>query len=201
MAIGSFAKRREEAEKAGLLGKGEYLKLREGENRFRLLSECIPHSSTYQGKRNFKWLCYVIDRADGKVKPFFMPHKIYKQIEALQVSEDYGFQDVPLPYDLTLTAEKARTIDVVYTLMPARKETNLTDVEMHDFDSQKPIAELHKALLEKQTKNGGQSSPPPPSDDDLHSEPVYDPNDVPFAWLLPLLLPISLFGLGVLSWV
>lgn len=57
-----FAARMKEAEKAGMLGSGDYLKLKAGANRFRLLSECLPHEGEYQGRKNFKWLCYVLDR-------------------------------------------------------------------------------------------------------------------------------------------
>src|SRR4051812_22107250 len=112
----NFAERRKEAEDAGLVGGSDYLKLKEGDNRLRLMTECLPHAGTYQGKKNFKWLCYVIDRRDGKVKPFFMPHKIYKAIEALQMNPDYEFFDVPMPYDVTINAVKAGTKDVVYTV-------------------------------------------------------------------------------------
>jgi hypothetical protein len=97
------------AEEAGLTGGGDYLKFKEGDNRFRLMSECLPHAGQFKGESNFKWLCYVLDRRDGKVKPLFMPHTIYKQIVALQTNEDYAFQDVPMPYDLTVNAIGAGT--------------------------------------------------------------------------------------------
>jgi hypothetical protein len=82
----NFAASREKAEKEGLLGRGDYLKLVEGDNRTRLMSECLEHPGEYQGKPTFKWLCYVMDRKDGKIKPFFMAHTIYKAIEALQLN-------------------------------------------------------------------------------------------------------------------
>jgi len=164
-----------QAEDAGLVG-GDYLKLKEGDNRMRLMSECLPHEGEYQGKRNFKWLCYVLDRKDGKVKPFFMPHTIYKQIVALQQNPDYEFSDVPMPYDLTINAKGAGTKDVVYTLMPARKNTDLTGAELVLLNEQKSLKELQQALREKQAKGG--NSAPPHSDDD-HSGPVGD-SDVPF---------------------
>lgn len=145
----SFADRRKEAEKAGLLGSGDYLKLKEGANRMRLMSECLPHAGEYQGRKTFKWLCYVVDRVDGKVKPFFMPHTIYKQIESLQVSEDYAFADVPMPYDLTINAKGAGTKEVEYAVVPARKNTNITPGEMDDFDKCKPLKELQAALNDK----------------------------------------------------
>lgn len=176
-----FAKTRKEAEKAGMLGSGDYLKLKEGPNRFRLMSECLPHPSTYQGKKTFKWLCYVIDRVDGKVKPFFMPHKIYKGIEALQFSEDYPFSDVPMPYDLTITAVKAGTMDVEYTLMPARKETIVTPLEYQELAKAKPLAELQKSLKEKKRDDAPQPTQDDhaPHGDDEHSQPLTD-DDIPF---------------------
>lgn len=153
MAV-DFAAKRKEAEKQGLISGGDYFKLREGANRFRLMSECLPHNGEYQGKPNFKWLCYVIDRFDGKVKPFFMAHSVYKQIEALQQNPDYEFNDVPMPYDLTINATGAGTKDAKYTVVPARKNTDVTGDEMAAFDEVKPIDELQKALLEK---SGGKS--------------------------------------------
>jgi hypothetical protein len=134
------------------------------------MSECLPHAGEYQGKRNFKWLCYVLDRQDGKVKPFFMPHTIYKQIEALQVNEDYAFEDVPMPYDLTVHAAGAGTKEVKYTLMPARKNTPVTAIEHQELAAAKPLADLKKALDEKNATRAQNGQPredePPPLDEE-----------------------------------
>lgn len=158
-----FSTLRKEAEKAGLLGSGDYLKLREGSNRLRLMTMCLPHSGEYQGRKTFKWLCYVVDRVDGKIKPFFMPHLIFKQIEGLQGSEDYAFNTIPMPYDLTINAKGAGTKEVEYTVVPARKNTPVTDTELTDLDQAKPLKELQAALLEKKTAN--QSAPVASHDD------------------------------------
>lgn len=146
----NFTANREKAEKEGLLGKGDYLKLQEGDNRIRLMSECLEHPGEYQGKPTFKWLCYVLDRRDGKIKPFFMAHTIYKAIEALQMNEDYKFEEVPMPYDVTINAKGAGTKEVVYTLMPARANTPLTPAERALLTGTQPISDLQAALREKQ---------------------------------------------------
>jgi hypothetical protein len=165
-----FAAAIKDAEKAGLLGGGDYLKLKAGDNRFRLMSECLPHEGEYQGRPNFKWLCYVLDRAEGKIKLFFMPHRIYKQIAQLQKSEDYAFTEVPMPYDLTIGADaKVGTKDVTYTLTPARKNSELTTAELKAWAEVKPLKEVQKALFEKNAKGGGSvphDDAPPHSDDD-----------------------------------
>jgi hypothetical protein len=76
----NFAEVRKRAESEGLLGAGSYLKLQEGDNRIRLMSECIEHPGEFNGKPTYKWLCYVLDRRDGKNKPFFMANTIYKLV-------------------------------------------------------------------------------------------------------------------------
>ncbi len=148
-----FGARMKEAEKAGMLSSGDYLKLKAGPNRFRLVSECLPHEGEFQGRKNFKWLCYVLDRVDGKIKPFFMPHTIYKQIVEFQRSDEYAFEDVPMPYDLTITADaKVGTKEVKYTLTPARKNTELTVEEQAQLATVKPLADVKKSLDEKKGK-------------------------------------------------
>lgn len=145
----NFSEARKKAEEQGLSGGASYLKLQEGDNRIRLMSECVAHEGEYQGKPTFKWLCYVIDRKDGKIKPFFMAHTIYKQIEALQMNTDYAFDEVPMPYDVTVNAKGAGTKEVVYTVVPARQNTQLTPAELALWRGTQPIAELQKALREE----------------------------------------------------
>lgn len=155
----NFAERRKQAEEEGLLGSGDYFKVKEGDNRIRLMSECLPHADTFKGERNFKWLCYVVDRRDGKIKPYFMPHTVYKQLEALQTNEDYAFSDVPMPYDITVNATKAGTKDAKYTVIPARKETPLTYEEREQFADAKPLSDLQKMLKEKRAKDEPEPAP------------------------------------------
>ncbi|HZS04317.1 MAG TPA: hypothetical protein VFD58_05730 [Blastocatellia bacterium] len=145
----NFSSAREQAEKEYGLGKGEYLKLKNGNNTFRLLSECIPYESTYNGKKNFKWVCWVLDRADKVVKPFFMPHSIYKTIEDYQFNPEYAFEEVPMPYDITIHAKNAGTIDAEYTVTPARQNTLLTAEELAEFEKRIDITEFVQKLREK----------------------------------------------------
>lgn len=147
-----FGAARKAAEAAGLLSSGDYLKLKEGDNRLRLMSACLPHAGEYQKRKTFKWLCYVLDRVDGKVKPFFMPHTIYKKIEALQVNEEYAFTSVPMPYDLNIHAKGAGTKEVEYSLIPARKNTELKPDELSALRAMKNLGELQAALKEKDGK-------------------------------------------------
>jgi hypothetical protein len=168
-----FGAERKAAEAAGLLSSGDYLKIKEGDNRIRLMSRCLPHDGEYKGKRNFKWLCYVLDRVDGRIKPFFMPHTIYKKIEALQTNDDYAFSSVPMPYDLTINAKGAGTKEVEYSLIPARRETPLTAHEQSALLEMKPLGELQAALKEKDAKQ------PQQHDEHDQREQLYDDDGRP----------------------
>jgi hypothetical protein len=140
------------------------------------MSECLPHRGEYNGVPNFKWLCYVLDRRDGGVKTFFMAHKIYKQIESLQLNPEYAFADVPMPYDLTISVKNAGKKEAEYTLIPARKETPLSEDEIDAFAAAKPIADVQKAIKEKNAK--AESDKPPVENEPPVSE--LDEEHVPF---------------------
>lgn len=145
----SFSSAREQAEKEFGLGRGEYLKLKEGNNTIRLMSPCVGYESEYKGKKNFKWVCWVIDRADNVIKPFFMPHSIYTDIEAYQMTPDYAFETVPMPYDVTITAKGAGTKEVKYTVTPARSNVPLTGAETEEFGKRIDIHEFVQKLKDK----------------------------------------------------
>ncbi len=148
----SFQTSYQQAEKQYNLGRGEYYKLQEGDNKIRLVSECLPHESEYKGKMTFKWLSQVIDRKDGKIKPFFMPITIYKQIEALQLSDDYAFEEVPMPYDITIRAIGAGTKEVKYSTIAARKNTPVTEEEYTAISEAPTVQELQDKIRESENK-------------------------------------------------
>lgn len=137
------------AEKEYNLGKGEYFKPQDGDNKFRLVSVCLPHEGEYNGKPTFKWLCQILDRKDGKVKPYFMPHKVYGQIRDLQLDEEYRFSSVPMPYDLNLKVQNAGDLSVVYNTIPARTSTPITTEEQNLITEAPTVQELQAKVREK----------------------------------------------------
>ena len=80
------------------------------------------------------------------MKPYFRPVKVYRQIEALQENPDYRFDEVPMPYDLTLNAKAAGTKEVVYTILPARANVALTAAELDLVAKAGTVAEFQQAL-------------------------------------------------------
>lgn len=157
-----------DAEKAGYVQGGDRFKIKEGPNRIRIVTEPIPHQGSYQGRPNFKWLVYAIDRADGQVKLFFMPHTICKVVRDLQKSDDYAFEDFPMPFDVTINATHAGTKEVEYSVTAARQNKDLTPAELAEVAKKKPIADVHKALKEKEAQKAPEYEAPP-----------FDPDEIP----------------------
>lgn len=141
-----FSANRQKVEKQYNLGKGEYFKVKDGDNKIRLVSACLPHSGEYQGKPNFKWLCQVIDLVDGKVKPYFMPDRIYQNIMSLQMDEDYSFDEIPMPYNINIRAENAGTKEVKYAVIPSPKRIPLTPEQEEAIKEAPSVEELQKKI-------------------------------------------------------
>jgi hypothetical protein len=96
-----------------------------------------------------------------------MPHGVFKQIEALQTSDDYAFEGTPMPYDITINAVHAGTKEVEYTVVPAKKETPLTAEERNDYENKKPLKELQQAIRAKN------------EDRQLERSNGFDPEEIP----------------------
>ena len=122
----------EEAKKA----EGNTFKLKEGNNVIRIVSEFLLDSwpSKFDGKPGRKFVGFLIDRADGAIKPAWLAKNVMDQIANYQLTPDYAFDGVPLPYDINIFTKNAGKLDVVYTVQPARKNTPLSDAEKAAVD-------------------------------------------------------------------
>lgn len=145
----SLSEAYKQAEKQYGLGKGEYFKHQEGANKMRVVSKTLPHESEYNGAKTFKWLCQIIDARDGKLKPYFMPMTVFKAIESLQLSDDYSFNEMPMPYYINVNAKDAGTKEVKYSVIPARENTPLSKSELKAIEEAPTVEELQDKINEK----------------------------------------------------
>lgn len=162
-----FNANRQQAEKQYNLGKGEYFKVKTGDNKVRLVSECIPHAGEYNGKPTFKWLCQVIDLLDGKVKPYFMPDGVYKQILSLQLDEDYSFDEVPMPYNINIFTENAGELTAKYTVRPSPKRVELTAEQQIAIKAAPSVQELQAKIWENDKEKVPMATPITQEEKDL----------------------------------
>jgi len=100
-------------------------------------------------KPNLKWLMYVIDRKDGAVKQAKMPWTVFKRLGELQMMEDWAFDGVPMPYDLTISAIGAGTKEVEYAITPSPKREPITAEQMDELAKKMPIDQVVERIKEK----------------------------------------------------
>jgi hypothetical protein len=139
---------------------GSYLKLKEGNNIIRVVSEFLLYESTFtnqqtgETKKTKKFVGYVLDRADGTFKPAFLARTIVGKIGDLQLSPGCEFDGVPMPYDVNVRANGAGTIDVEYNVIPMPR-SDLTADELAEV-SKLDVAEFIASLDREQ---GAQPAP------------------------------------------
>ena len=144
----------------------KFLKLKQGENKVRIVSEVGVFGKHWIDKKTIicvgkdkgchmcvagnlpkpQWLCWAIDRADNKIKQWEMGYTIIQQIQKLAQSEEYGFDDLP-PYDITVI-KQGEGLETEYSVIAARKDTPLTEVEQDEIENLPAIPEI----LEKKKK-------------------------------------------------
>ena len=121
------------------------MKLVDGENKVRLVSEFEQFISVFKDQPpKTRFVAYVIDRVDGKVKPFTFGAQIAGGIQALATSSEYAFGNLP-PYDIIIT-KSGSGMDTEYKVNAARKDTPLTEEEKEMVAKENPIAELARKL-------------------------------------------------------
>ncbi len=121
---------------------GKYLKLQDGPNKVRLVSEPKQIWKVFNGKdtetitdasaakakdAKMRFAMYVIDRAAGEVKIAEFGPSIMGQVADLAESDEYGFEGLP-PYDMTIVKEGSG-MDTEYKVIAARQNTELTTEE------------------------------------------------------------------------
>ncbi len=171
----------------------EWFKITEGENRIRILSDgemifehfkrgvCIGKEEgcpvCMEGEKpSMRVLFWILDHKDGKVKLAKLPYMIFKMIASYQKNPEYAFTEVPMPYDLTITAKNAGTKEVEYGLIPARKETPVSNEVIEKLSKEKMPNEIVKAMKEKALKSAGKK---PIEKVEYPAEDI-NPDDIPF---------------------
>lgn len=148
-------------------------------------------------KTSFRKLYRIIDRkkihnAEGEeieagIKLIKLGSKIIKQLDALAENEDYSFDSFPMPYDITINAVGAGTMEVEYSVVPSPKMIPLTETEVADLAKEHSPADIVKTMKENQMKKDGTFVAPSGETAQASSGPGIEypkedinPDDIPF---------------------
>lgn len=148
--------------------KNGFLKLKEGENKIRLVSEfgertthykkgeCLKDNCPFckeerdlpkkEKTRRVSYMCHVIDRSDNEFKIAEFGPMIMEQLVSLASNSQYGFDVIP-PYDITIN-RKGQGLATEYTVIADRGDTALTESEKEIISK----LELPSVIIEKMVK-------------------------------------------------
>lgn len=161
-----------------------YLTIKEGDNRFVLLSNIAPLAQVFEGGKyraakegdvnpSIKGVCWVWQ--EGLVKQAKLPYQVVKAIRGLSQNKDWDFT-LPFPHVLTLNAVGAGTKEVKYTLTPSPKKTEIPANILTELSKKKKPEEIVEFIKtgKRETEEDTRDVPP--------SEPVQEvsPDDIPF---------------------
>lgn len=179
------------------IGGGDWMKLQEGDNKIRIVSEFEDYGTHYNpttkksivclgkekcevclsdpdNKPRVQFLGWVIDRKDNKIKLLRIGFKAHKQIGELAKSEDYGFDEVP-EYDVTIK-KTGQGLDTDYSVLPARQNTSLTEEEEQAVSEK--VKKSPKEIIEKMKAKISQKEPIIAGSESEEEE--INPENIPF---------------------
>jgi hypothetical protein len=188
-----FADYKSISKKYGL--ESDWMSLKEGDNKIRIVSEFEDYGVHYDTKTRKSVICigkdkcpfcqkgeiprvqflgWVIDRSDNRVKLLRIGYKVFQQIGELAKSEEYAFDTIP-DYDITIR-RSGRGLDTIYSVLPARQNTPLTDKEKEMImEKIKPVKQIIENMKAKITSGSKVSSEEIPIVEDEEPE-----EEIPF---------------------
>ena len=127
----------------------QFLKLEEGANKIRLVSEFIIREVTFPGseKPSQRYCAWVIDRKSNELRMAEFGKQIMKQLKTLCSNPDYAFDVVP-EYDITIN-RAGSGIETEYSVVPDRKDTPITEDEQKLIDALEKPSEFYQKFTEK----------------------------------------------------
>jgi len=140
-------------------GGGDWFKIVEGDNVIKILTEpemffekfkvgiCYTDCG-YEG--NSKFMAFVFDRKDGKIKLAKLPYTVGTTIAEYENDEDYNFTGFPMPYYVKIKAVGAGTKEVKYTITPSPKREEVSEEILTELKKRKPVSEIIQKMKEKQ---------------------------------------------------
>lgn len=142
-------------EAEGKVGGSDYFKPANGNNIIRVLTEGVHNVNKFGNPR---FVMFIIDRKDAKVKPYFAPYTVYKAIASFEEDPFYKFEGMPMPFDVNLKVENAGTKDVSYQVIASPNKSELTAEEVAAAHERGSIVDYVAGLKEQ---DGHEEAPLP----------------------------------------
>lgn len=176
-----FEAKADEVAKEFNIGNADLYEIQEGDNQVRVLSGYDVVARHWQGKGEDNPVCFgedkgcpwheriegnelkyplrircifwLLDRRDDKIKLAFMPYKFASAIGKLQKDKEWGFEQVPMPYDVNFTAEGVGDRDVEYAMVPVPSRKKLSNEVIGELALKKTPEEIAAGMKQRAREN------------------------------------------------
>lgn len=155
----------------------DFYSMKEGNNLMRIMSDFVEvktlnRNAKYVGivsetnpkldgdtERMQGWAWAIIrgDKAKEEADEFQIVkfgRKILDQLVALKNNPEYAFDSMPIPFDINVQTKDAGEMTVVYTVVPARQNTEVSASEMEALNKKKTVADIVNTMIKKQEEKG-----------------------------------------------
>lgn len=139
-----------------------------------------------KNKVQVKFLCWVLDYKDDRLKLYKAPYAVFQQLQAMAEDPDFGFQDMPMPFDVTINAKGAGEKSVTYTLMPARSNSEIDPEILEKFKKLSTPEQIKEKMKNKKLEELSLVSSSTAYEDDTQTEEIEEIEEVPEMGDLPL---------------
>lgn len=99
-----------------------------------------------------KFVCHVLNTVNGKVELAQFAPTIFYSLRDLQNDPEWSFNELPMPYDITINAEGAGTTSVKYSVVASPARTALAPEVLTKLTKIHSPEQFKSAMIEKRKK-------------------------------------------------
>lgn len=109
--------------------------------------------------RNMQWLCHILDYKDNAVKLAWLSYKVGKRVGEMQADPESAFDEVPMPYDVTIVGIKKNRNgkDIIQTdsVNAARQNSPVPEEALKRMEKTKSVKDIKELIKNKKAKELG----------------------------------------------
>lgn len=101
-------------------------------------------------KPSVKKLAYVLNHAKGKVELMYMPYSVVKELERYASDPDWGFNEMPMPYDINIKHSPDAAPNEMYKVIPSPRREEIDPAVLQELESKQPLDQIREKIKDKQ---------------------------------------------------
>ncbi len=132
----------------------------EDDRRRELKQQDLKGNEKLQMTRNIQWLAHILDYSDNNVKLAWLAYKVGKKIGEWQIDPEYAFNEVPMPYDITIVAIKKKGKDgkdkiQTDSIDAGRQNTSVAPEVLAKLEKTKSVKDIKELIKNKKARELG----------------------------------------------